>query len=361
MFLPRFTITNKVLTQIGKIESARETVEFAPLLLEWEEKFRQDALIRTVYFGCHLEGSELTLSSSEKIVKEDPGRDESAEVVAKNLAIVGRERDIQLAMNYRNVARYIDQLARLGRKTGIAFSEKESFQIHSLLLEKIIPSNQLGIYRIGLVADQTEKLPSPPLPVEVPYQMEDFWIWLKNIDDAVVHPVLVAGIAFVEIVRMQPFSQGNEMMARLIPSLVLAAKGYDNKRFFCLEDYLDKNTAVYGEAMRETAIKAELTEWLEFYTTALATEMSKVKENVRRLSIDNLSSTNLVGQVALTERQLALLSALKMKEELTMAEARRVLPMVSDDTILRDLIVLMGKKLIKRKGNTKGARYILRK
>ena len=50
-----------------------------------------------------------------------------------------------------------------------------------------------------------------------------------------------------------------------------------------------------------------------------------------------------------------------MREVLTMADARSVLPMVSDDTILRDLTSLVDKKLVRKKGKTKGARYILRK
>ncbi len=361
MFAPKYTITNKILLRMGEIEAARETVEFAPLVSEWEEKFRQDALGRTVYFGTHLEGSDLTLAGCEKIVKEEPGRDEAAEEVAKRLAVVGRERDVQMAMNYRNVAKFCDQLARLGRKTGITITEKESFQVHSLMMERVLPSNQLGIYRIGAVSEKLKNHLARPLPVEVPYQIEDFWIWIKNYDRGNNHPVLMAGIALAELTRIGPFTDGNGAVARTISNLLLAINGYDNKRFFCIEDYLDKNYQEYEVAVGEAAANGEFTSWLEFYTTALAGEMTRIKESVRRLSLDSLNTTTNSQQVALTERQLALLSAFKMKDELTMTEARRILPMVSDDTILRDLTSLVGKKLIKRRGNTKGARYILKR
>ena len=114
MFKPKYTISNKILVNIGAVEAAREVVENAPLIPDWEAKFRQDALIRTVHFGTHVEGNDLTLNQAEKIVKEDPGRDESAEEVAKRTGIVARERDVQEVINYRNVIRFVDQLARLG-------------------------------------------------------------------------------------------------------------------------------------------------------------------------------------------------------------------------------------------------------
>jgi predicted HTH transcriptional regulator len=47
--------------------------------------------------------------------------------------------------------------------------------------------------------------------------------------------------------------------------------------------------------------------------------------------------------------------------QITMAEARGVLSMVSEDTILRDLKYLMEKAVIDKKGSTKAARYILKK
>ena len=43
-----------------------------------------------------------------------------------------------------------------------------------------------------------------------------------------------------------------------------------------------------------------------------------------------------------------------------MNTARQVLPMVSDDTILRELQDLRKKGIIRKVGRTKGVRYVLR-
>ena len=65
-------------------------------------------------------------------------------------------------------------------------------------------------------------------------------------------------------------------------------------------------------------------------------------------------------QVSLSERQVNLVEYLESNESLSMNEAREVLPMVSDDTILRDLTDLMTKGVVKKVGKTKGAKYTLR-
>ncbi len=51
MYQPKFTITNKILSEIGRIEAAREIIENAPLVPAYEAKFRQEAIIRTVHHG----------------------------------------------------------------------------------------------------------------------------------------------------------------------------------------------------------------------------------------------------------------------------------------------------------------------
>jgi predicted HTH transcriptional regulator len=46
---------------------------------------------------------------------------------------------------------------------------------------------------------------------------------------------------------------------------------------------------------------------------------------------------------------------------MTMAEAKNVLAMVSEDTILREFKALIEKGLLDKKGSTKAAKYVLKK
>jgi len=363
----KFTITNKILMSVGAIEAAREVIDNAVLVPEWEIKFREDALIRTVHFGTHVEGNDLSREQAQKIVRDDPARDEKAEEVAKRVGVIARERDVQEVINYRNVMRFVDQLARLGdKRRGFQYGERELMQLHSLAMEKILPSNELGVYRKMPVSirgpKRGEVVARPPLPIEVPYQMEDFWAWLKGVGKNEIHPVLLAGIVHYELVRIHPFIEGNGRVARAFASLLLVLAGYDVKRFFSIDEYFDRDVVkYYDKILTVEKHGGDLTEWLEYYADALASEMSKIKEKVRRLSMDARYKNTSGKQIALSERQVALMEVLQIKERITMKEAREVLPMVSDDTILRDLNGLIKKKLVKKKGKTKGVKYLLRK
>jgi len=67
-----------------------------------------------------------------------------------------------------------------------------------------------------------------------------------------------------------------------------------------------------------------------------------------------------IGQVALTDRQVKILSFIQNHGYINNKEWRIILHKFSDDTILRDLKVLMKRGLIKKTGKTKSARYVLR-
>src|SRR3989338_8885025 len=98
MYQPKFSINNKLLTLIGTIEAAREVIINAPLLPAYEKKFREEAIVRTVHHGTHIEGNELNIEEAQRVLAGNP--------------IVGRDRDIQEVINYRNVLRYIEYVGR---------------------------------------------------------------------------------------------------------------------------------------------------------------------------------------------------------------------------------------------------------
>jgi len=118
MFSPKFTITNKILKDIGKIEASREIIENAPLVPAYEAKFRQEAIIRTVHHGTHIEGNPLDSGEVRDVLD---GKNVSA-----------KDRDIQEILNYRNVLKYIDKIPKSKRtrtrhRTTI-FGEKNRLQ-----------------------------------------------------------------------------------------------------------------------------------------------------------------------------------------------------------------------------------------
>src|SRR3990167_8970009 len=170
MYFPKFTISSKVLKYIGRIEAAKEVIENAPLVPAYEAKFRQEAVIRTVHHGTHIEGNPLDTGEVRAIL-------DGQKVNAK-------DRDIQEILNYRNVLKYIDKRRTLQQAQGKLdkrqeISQKDLLTIHKLTVEKILPAETAGKYRKTQVVVKNSKTGevsfTPPKASEVPELAQKFF------------------------------------------------------------------------------------------------------------------------------------------------------------------------------------------
>lgn len=366
MFEPKFSISNKILVNIGKIEAAKGVIDTAPLIPAWEKSFQEDAVIRTVHYGTHIEGNDLSLGQAKMIFEniDQSPRTHTPQSISDKTGIFARDRDIQEVLNYREVLNYIDGLREKTQKF-TRYKEDEIKKIHELTVKKILDDENAGDYRKTRVvvkdAATGEVSFRPPNPIEVPYQMEHFLEWLNSFISKEIHPVLRAGISHYELVRIHPFLDGNGRVARAMATLILFREGYDIKRFFALEEYYDKNPAEYYQSLQSVTISdGDLTAWLEYFTFGLARELDEVKQKVRDLSMDERMLNRLGQQIALSERQIKLIEFLKDHEAMYMKDATEILPMISEDTILRELKGLVDKDLVTKIGRTKGSYYTLK-
>lgn len=362
MFEPRYLITHGMLRNVGKVDAAREVINHAALVPSYEAQFRQDALVRTVHHGTRIEGNDLSYDQAEKIVLIDG---KSAEQVAVQTGVSGRNRDIQEVINYREVLQWIDKWGNK-LKQPVEYTEEMLKTIHQMTMVRILDEEQSGNYRqvqVAIKNSRTDEVTFMPPPfVEVPYQIEEFFGWLNSAEGRMHHPILRAGITHYELVRIHPFIDGNGRAARAMATLVLYGGGYDVKRFFSLEEYFDNDAMRYYQALASVGEgeSMDLTYWLEYFTLGLAAELEKVKEQVLKLSKDQQIKGSLGKQVALSERQIKLMEALNKQGKLTTSDANKILPMVSPDTILRDFKDLIDKGVVQKKGKTKGSYYVLK-
>jgi Fic family protein len=351
MYTPKYSISNSVLKNIGHIEASKEVIENAPLVPSFEKQFQSDAIVRTVYHGTHIEGNDLTMIQTKKILE---GQE-----------VYGRPRDIQEVINYRNVMGLLDDLSN---KRG-DYESDMLLEIHKLTVDKIVPEEKVGVIRTTqvVVKDETTGniIFSPPSFVEVPFLIKDFFEWLNSKSSKDMHPIIKAGIAHYILVAIHPFVEGNGRTARAFTTLVLIKEGYDIKRFFSLEEHFDGDPGSYYEAFSKVdrqsknLAQRDLTTWLEYFTEVVAVELSKIKEKVRKLSMDTRLKTKFGEQISLSERQIRLVEYISDQGGATVPELRKIVSMISDDTILRDLINLIEKGVIKKQGRTKASRYVM--
>lgn len=353
MFVPKFTISQDILKNIGVIEACKEVITTAPLIPAWEKEFQSQAAARTIHYGTHLEGNDLSFSQAKKVIEGEE--------------ITARPRDVWEVINYRNVLDFIESLGReKSQLKNFIYTQELLKKIHKLTVAKILIKEDCGCFRTKKVVikdSNTEKVVfSPVQPLEVPYQLEDFLSWLNSPAGRQIHPVLRAGISHFELARIHPFLDGNGRVARALAILILFIEGYDIKRFFSLEEHFDKDALSYYQALGSVAFNNnDLTVWLEYFIRVLAIELAAIKDKVKRLSFDIQLKDKLGRQIALSERQIKLVEYLKINERILMKDAKHVLTNISEDTILRDLKDLIKKGIVKKAGKTKSSSYLLTK
>lgn len=361
MFSPRFTITNKILASVVEIEKVAQVLEIVTLEPEWEMKLKQECLVRRATAAVSFGETQLSGDDVGKIVKDEPGRDDRPAQVALRVGVVAKERDIQKTMNWLNAQRLVTQTAYLASKfKQDNFSEKDLESLNSILGERTVSVTNLGVYR-EKGPGEFEGMDFPPA-IEVPYQMEDLFLWFKGVGKTDLNPVIKAGVMLLELIRIRPFADDNLMTGLFFFGLVLACEGLGMKEMWAYEEDLLRNKGKLVEVAKLTIESGDMTGWFEFLTKAVMESAEKTKIKVLNLVGDRPVFKTEVGKaISLSERQILIMEEMTIQGEMTIKEIRAILPMVSDDTILRDLKDIMTKKLIKKKGKTKGAVYILGK
>lgn len=377
MYSPNFTISNQILKNISAIEACREVIENAPLIPAYERKFQEEAMVRSVHHGTHIEGNDLSFEQANQLVKHSAGETDAGETI-KQTGVFARERDVQEVINYRAVMDWLDEQYEK-RKAPVGtvkaneeaprYTESMIKQVHKLTVHRLVVPDNQGEYRKTQVVLRDSRTGEvtfrPPPAVEVPYLMEDFLAWANSLNGREINPVIRAGIAHYALAAIHPFVEGNGRTSRAFATLVLFLEGYDIRRLFSLEEYFDLDAESYYRALITTSsqsndlVERDLTLWLEYFTLGLSLELSRVKEKVKKLSIDARIKTRRGEQIFLTDRQIKIVEYLSQNTFAIMSQLKDLFPKFSDDTILRDIQALTSKGIVKKKGRTKGAVYEL--
>ena len=332
---PKFRITNVITGNLTRIERARGFLEAAKLSAEWIAGMQQRALVIEAHHTTHIEGTHLTLDQSEQLLagKKPPG-------VAVD--------DAKEVINYRQafdlVADYLG--------SGDPITEGLVREIHKRLVRGVRGNAAApGEYRRvqNYVANSATKeiIYTPPPPLQVPPLMAEFVFWLNA--EREVHPILIAGVAQYQLVHIHPFLDGNGRTARLLSMLCLYRKGYDFKRLFTLSEYYDRDRSSYYRAIQSVRERGlDLTEWLEYFTNGLRSQLAEVQEKGESLIRLDL----LTNKHKLTARQRVAIELAAGGPEFRIEDFEARCPGVHRRSLQRDLRALIEKHLLVVEGAT---------
>lgn len=334
-FKPKFSITNAVTAALTRIERARGFLDAAKLSKDWISKMQRRALVLEAHHTTHIEGTELTLAQSERIL-------------AGQKVSGARPDDAREILNYKQAFDLVSNYLEGGEP----ITEGLIRQIHKRLVQgvrgnKASPGEYRRIQNYIVNSLTRERIYTPPPPLEVPQMMADFVAWLQREKEA--NAVIVAGVAQFQLVHIHPFVDGNGRTARLLSTLCLYQSGYDFKRLFTISEYYDRDRPAYYKALqgvREHGM--DLTGWLEYFTEGLSSQMREIQMTaesvIRRDVIISKARKN-----GLKDRPVALLDFLLSAGKATIGECERKLKL-NRRTLQRDLKLLVEKGLVSEVG-----------
>lgn len=345
MFKPDFRRSDLLIEMIARIEVARDRIQRAPVVPRWEAELRREATARSAHHSTSIEGNPLSLQQVTDLLA---GRE-----------VFAHPRDRQEVLNYAALLRYIDQQF-LGKERAV--SVETILRLHGLAAKEILPAAETGHYRrvpvVVAVPATGEVVCRPPPWQEVPGLVADLASWLNSPEAAALMPVLEAGIAHYELVRIHPFTDGNGRTARALATLILCQRGFDTKRFFALDEYYNQDRPSYYEALRSVdADTRDLTEWLEYFVQGIAVEMLRVERRVEELA--GLHAAEAAEQVALNARQIRLLDYLRRTGSTVGNQDYQALFVISKRTASNDLAELVAHGLLAVEGSGRSTRYRL--
>jgi Fic family protein len=289
----------------------------------------------------------ITASSAiEGVVVADTRR---AERIIDGSAGVLRNRSEQELAGYRKALDYLFQQDWHPLNVGLIL------HLHRLLWsETAIEGGQLKIDD-NLVVDRS---PDGTVKVRfVPVPAAKTGVYLADLVDryrtaqrnANHHPVLLVGLAVLDLLVIHPFADGNGRVARALTNALLIDAGYDVCRWVSIEQLIAESADAYYEALLQSTDDwhedaADPWPWLSYFVTTLA---AAYETFARRAAADRSGSTK--------QERVRTYVLKHAAPVFRLAEVRAALPGVSDQTIRLVLEQLKAEQLVTPEGAGRGA------
>lgn len=273
MFTPKYTVTNKLLSNIKRIVEIvieLNSRSFSQVvLMEMQKRAREIS----AFSSTSIEGNPLPLSDVKRILKNRPEhvRDSEKEVLNYNKALIE-----------------LDELIK---------KDKVSFNFDLLQhIQKTITAGLIAEHRWGHIRQEPvfvndprtrQTIYFPPDHGEVIPILEETFDFLKK-NAKVIDPLILAGIFHKQFVIIHPFIDGNGRTTRLATKVLLAKMGLDTFYLFSFENYYNRNVTKYFEKVGvlgnyyDIKDKIDFTSWLEYFTDGIIDELLRVKKELEK-------------------------------------------------------------------------------
>lgn len=342
MFIPKYTITEKLLAHIKRINSLILDLnhQYLPnvILLELEKTARAVS----AYASTSIEGNPLPLTEVKKILKSAPQN------------IRNSEKEV---LNYNEALKTLSDKIK---NKNISLSLELILTIHKQVMLGLLPKYELGKFRQKPVVINN---PKTGQVVFLPPDFQDVEILMKNLIDFIhlnknkIDPLILAGIFHKQMVIIHPFIDGNGRTTRLAVKILLAQMGLNTFNLFSFENYYNNNVTKYFQTVGESGNyynikdKVDFTNWLEYFTEGIIDELLRIQKLLPNQKLSPVTQIQVYHQKIIDHIKNNGFITDAIYSKLTKrAKATRTI----------DFNKLVNMKIIERKGKGRATYYILK-
>ena len=342
MFKPKYTITDKLLSQIKQVSSLVVNLNqqrFPDLILM---EFEKIARAVSAFASTSIEGNPLPLTEVKKILKSKPEyiRNSEQEVLNYNQALIDLNKKLE--------------------SSKIQLSSKLILKIHEQVTQNLLPKHQSGRLRQEPVIVNDPKTKKviflPPDAKDVEKLVKELIEFVKK-NQATIDPLIIAGIFHKQMVVIHPFIDGNGRTTRLTTKLLLAKLGLNTFNLFSFENYYNQDVARYFITIGEQGDYYDLeknidfTAWLEYFTEGIIDELLRIEK-----LLPNIGSS---PDTQLKPFHQKILKYIEKNNFITDKDYAKLVERAKATRAL-DFRKLLGLGLISRKGKGKSTYYTLK-
>lgn len=336
MFVPKYTITPKILTNINEIERLYGRLEGMKAPQHLLLNLHRDNLIESSYASNSMEGNPLPRQAVTNLILDDR---------------VPVNRDEKEVMNYFEILKSLD------KKSSEPLDLKLILSIHAELMAGVEDKIKGEIRNKEIFVGKREGNGELEIKHKPPFHdavlikkaLVDLTDWLGKSQDL---PIFKAGIFHHQFVYIHPFEDGNGRACRLLTALIFLKHNYLINKYFVLDDYYDIDRDNYSDQLH-TADKGDKTIWLEYFTDgvkySLQSALSRIETGLSQITFDQRPSP----------READALKIMQKYRQLNTADLVRELK-ITRQQAFNLLKALTEKGYIEKKGSTKDSYYVLK-
>jgi len=339
MFKPKYSITNKLLANIKRINQLVNELNLHHFPHVVLVELQRNAEEISTYASTSIEGNPLPLTDVKKILKTRPQNIRESE---------------QEVLNYNEILKEIN--VKLNQKM-IFFTVDFILFIQKKVTHKLLPPFHSGQFRRDTVFVNDPRSQKtiywPPDHKDVLKLVEDLVGFVKS-NKNIIDPLILAGIFHKQMVIIHPFMDGNGRTTRLATKILLAEMGLNTFNLFSFENYYNKNVTKYFEKIGvrgnyyDIYSTIDFTLWLEYFTDGIIDELLRVEKNLPQQAIS--------PKTQLQPYLLKILEFIKQKGFITDHDYSKLVKRARATRHL-DFKKLIGLGLIVMKGKSKASYY----